>query len=89
MRTQLLTHNKIAYNKVIKAFESSDKTCVVHPTGTGKSFLIAAVSEGYTRVLILGPNVFVLNQVHNVLLWRKAAMRSSRLCFPRSTVRVL
>ena len=71
MRTQLLTHNKIAYNKVIKAFESSDKTCVVHPTGTCKSFLIAAVSEGYKRVLILGPNVFVLNQVHNVLSWRK------------------
>lgn len=71
MRTQLLSHNKIAYQKVMKAFETSDRTCVVHPTGTGKSYLIAAVSESYKKVLILGPNIFVLDQVHNVLNWRK------------------
>lgn len=71
MRTQLLSHNKTAYQKVMKAFETSDRTCVVHPTGTGKSYLIAAVSESYNKVLILGPNVFVLDQVHNVLNWRK------------------
>ena len=71
MRTQLLSHNKAAYQKVMKAFETSDRTCVVHPTGTGKSYLIAAVSESFKRVLILGPNTFVLDQVHNVLQWRK------------------
>ena len=71
MRTQLLSHNKIAYQKVCKAFETSDRTCVVHPTGTGKSYLIAAVSENYKKVLVLGPNTFVLNQVHDVLAWRK------------------
>lgn len=71
MRTQLYSHNKTAYQKVIKAFEASDRTCVVHPTGTGKSYLIAAVSESYKKVLILGPNVFVLDQVHDVLKWRK------------------
>ena len=71
MRTQLLTHNKTAYNKVVKAFDVSDRTCVVHPTGTGKSYLIAAVSESYKNVLILGPNIFVLDQVRNVLNWRK------------------
>ena len=70
MRTQLLSHNKTAYQKVMKAFETSDRTCVVHPTGTGKSYLIAAVSENYKRVLILGPNNFVLGQVHQVLEWR-------------------
>lgn len=71
MRTQLLSHNKTAYQKVMKAFETSDRTCVVHPTGTGKSYLIAAVSESYNKVLILGPNIFVLDQVHDVLRWRK------------------
>lgn len=71
MRTILLTHNKTAYQKVMKAFETSDRTCVVHPTGTGKSYLIAAVSESFKRVLILGPNTFVLDQVHSVLKWRK------------------
>lgn len=71
MRTQLLPHNKIAYQKILKAFETSDRTCVVHPTGTGKSFLMAATSELYRNVLILGPNVFVLDQVHEVMKWRK------------------
>lgn len=71
MRTILLPHNKTAYQKVMKAFETSDRTCVVHPTGTGKSYLIAAVSESFRKVLILGPNTFVLDQVHSVLKWRK------------------
>lgn len=71
MRTTLYNHNKTAYQKVMRAFEIADRTCVVHPTGTGKSFLIAAVSESYKKVLILGPNTFVLDQVHSVLKWRK------------------
>jgi superfamily II DNA or RNA helicase len=71
MRTQLYNHNKTAYQKVMRAFETADRTCVVHPTGTGKSYLIAAVSESFNRVLILGPNTFVLDQVHSVLKWRK------------------
>ena len=71
MRTDLKKHNEIAYRKVMKALETSDRTCVVHPTGTGKSYLIAAVSESYNKVLILGPNNFVLDQVHDVLKWRK------------------
>lgn len=71
MRTILLPHNETAYKKVMRAFETADRTCVVHPTGTGKSYLIAAVSESFKRVLILGPNTFVLDQVHSVLKWRK------------------
>ena len=71
MRTQLYNHNKTAYQKVMRAFETADRTCVVHPTGTGKSYLIAAVSESFKKVLILGPNTFVLDQVHSVLKWRK------------------
>ena len=73
MRTQLYSHNKAAYQKVMKAFETADRTCVVHPTGTGKSFLIAAVSESFERVLILGPNDFVLNQVRSVMTWHNGA----------------
>ena len=29
MRTNLLPHNKTAYKKVMKAFETTDKTCVI------------------------------------------------------------
>lgn len=71
MRTQLYSHNKAAYQKVMRSLETADRACVVHPTGTGKSYLIAAVSESFKKVLILGPNIFVLDQVHQVLRWRK------------------
>ena len=79
MRTQLFDHNKTAYQKVMRAFETSDRTCVVHPTGTGKSYLIAAVSESFKRVLILGPNTFVLDQVHSVLKWRDKATDAGKV----------
>lgn len=75
MKTQLLPHNKKAYNKVTEVLKNSQRTCVIHPTGTGKSYLMAAVSEKYKNVLILGPNVYVLNQVHNVLKWRKKGIK--------------
>ena len=55
----------------MRSLETADRACVVHPTGTGKSYLIAAVSESFKKVLILGPNTFVLDQVHDVLRWRK------------------
>ncbi len=71
MRTQLLLHNKTAYRKVMKAFENSDRTCVCHPTGTGKSYITAAVAESFDKVLILAPNIFVLNQQRSVLAWKK------------------
>lgn len=75
MNTQLLPHNEKAYAKVVGALKDNQRTCVIHPTGTGKSYLMAAVSEEYKKVLILGPNAYVLNQVHNVLKWRKKGIK--------------
>ena len=71
MNINLLPHNEEAYEKVMKALETSNRTCIIHPTGTGKSYLIAAVSENYERVLILAPNKFVLDQVGSVTNWHE------------------
>ena len=71
MRTLLKKHNETAYKKVMKAFKTSRMTCVCHPTGTGKSYIAAAVCESFDKVLILAPNDFVLDQVHDVLAWKK------------------
>ena len=35
----LLPHNKKAYEEVKKHLENNNRTCVIHPTGTGKSFI--------------------------------------------------
>jgi superfamily II DNA or RNA helicase len=67
MQNTLYPHNREAYENVIKAFETSNRTCVIHPTGTGKSYIIAAVAQHFDKILVLGPNNFVLGQVKTVL----------------------
>ena len=71
MRTDLLPHNRKAYQNIMKAFETSDRTCVVHPTGTGKSYLIAAVSESFGRVLVMAPGTVVFDNVKRITKWHK------------------
>lgn len=39
MSIQLFSHNKIAYDSAVAMLESCGKAAVVHPTGTGKSFI--------------------------------------------------
>ena len=85
MRTTLYNHNKTAYQKVMKALETSRMTCVCHPTGTGKSYIVAAVAESFDKVLVLAPNVFVLNQQHSVLAWKK---KVDYMTYPALTVNV-
>lgn len=36
---KILPHNKEAYKKVKEAFKTSNRTCVIQPTGTGKSYI--------------------------------------------------
>ena len=67
MRLILKKHNETAYKKVMAAFEKDRMTCVCHPTGTGKSYIIAAVSEHFERVLILAPGHFILNQQRKLM----------------------
>ena len=71
MRLILKDHNKTAYKRVMAAFEKDRMTCVCHPTGTGKSYIIAAVTEHFKRVLILAPNNFVLRQQSKLINWRR------------------
>lgn len=68
MRTQLHPHNRAVYDRVMAAFDSGQRmTCVCHPTGTGKSYIIAAVSEHFSRVLIIAPSHFILRQQREVM----------------------
>lgn len=70
MRLILKQHNKVAYERVMAAFDRDRMTCVCHPTGTGKSYIVAAVTEHFNRVLILAPNNYVLRQQKKLINWR-------------------
>jgi len=43
----LLPHNKAAYDAVVEHLKHSDRTCVIHPTGTGKSFIALQYIEDH------------------------------------------
>ena len=49
----LLPHNKRAYDAVKAHLEKNDRTCVVHPTGTGKSFIALQLIEDNPDARIL------------------------------------
>lgn len=64
MKQFLYNHNLKAYEAVKAHYEKGHrKACIVHATGTGKSYIIAALAADYERVLVVAPNDYVLAQV--------------------------
>lgn len=64
---QLFPHNQEAYERVMSHFEEgSMRAAVVHATGTGKSYIIGAVTRHFDRVLVIAPNNFVLEETRKV-----------------------
>lgn len=51
-KLDLHEHNRIAYEKVKEAFLTQDRCCVIHPTGTGKSFICYALSGFLGKIRI-------------------------------------
>ncbi len=49
----LLPHNKTAYDAVVEHLKHSNRTCVVHPTGTGKSYIALQLIEDNPDARIL------------------------------------
>lgn len=50
---ELLQHNQSAYEAVVNHLKTSNRTCVVHPTGTGKSFIALQLIQDYREKRIL------------------------------------
>lgn len=58
---RLYTHNQIAYEAAVTMLESHRRAAVIHPTGTGKSFLAFQLIEDHpeARFLWLSPNDYI------------------------------
>ena len=66
----LFPHNQIAYQSVLRMLEDCGKACVIHPTGTGKSFIgfQLAADFPFSRVLWLAPSEYIFKtQLENWL----------------------
>jgi len=68
----LFPHNRTAYENVCAMLEKTGKAAVIHPTGTGKSFIgfQYAADHPETKVLWLAPSEYIFKtQLEN---WKSA-----------------
>jgi len=70
MAVELYKHNKIAYDKVQKMFESQNRAAVVHPTGCGKSFIsLKWLEENRNKkAIFLAPTISILQQIEKHII---------------------
>ena len=61
MAMQLFKHNQQAYEAVVAMLAESGKAAVIHPTGTGKSFIGFKLCEDNPgrRILWLSPSKYI------------------------------
>lgn len=52
MSIQLFEHNRVAYEAVLSMLKTTGKAAVIHPTGTGKSFIGFRLCEAYPEAMI-------------------------------------
>ncbi|OUO90655.1 Helicase associated domain protein [Cloacibacillus sp. An23] len=65
----LFEHNQTAYDKAVSMLAERGKTVVVHPTGTGKSFIAFKLAEDNpsSRILWLSPSEYIFRtQLENI-----------------------
>lgn len=66
---KLYSHNQKAYNLAVTMLEDTKKTAIVHPTGTGKSFIAFKLCEDHPDKLIcwLSPSEYIFStQLENL-----------------------
>lgn len=70
MGIQLFQHNKTAYEAAVKLMEEEGKAAVIHPTGTGKSYIAFKLVEENPRkrFLWLAPSEYIFKTQRENLL---------------------
>ncbi|MCT4315501.1 Helicase associated domain protein [Elizabethkingia anophelis] len=61
----LYPHNQKAYENAKFILETENRVCIVHPTGTGKSLIIAKfiIENPKATCLFISPNVFIFKEI--------------------------
>lgn len=63
----ILPHNQKAFEAVMQSFDGgSQRAAVIHATGTGKSYVIAAVASRFTNTLVVTPRDFIIEDMRKV-----------------------
>ena len=66
---KIFKHNLEAGKKAFKMLEETSKACVIHATGTGKSYISRYLMEKYDHLRIgyFAPSEYILNQMKEML----------------------
>ncbi len=62
---ELFSHNQRAFSSIKEMYGYSNRVCVSHATGTGKSYLIASVLQSHQdrKTIIVAPTNIILNEL--------------------------
>ena len=65
MSIELKAHQQEAYDGITEEFKNGNRAAVVHPTGTGKSYIALKLIEDNQekQVLYLAPSISILHQI--------------------------
>lgn len=67
LENDLKPHNKETYGKLKNILQTNNKTCIIQPTGSGKSYLILKLIEDYAAsgrdIIIIEPQKYIFDQL--------------------------
>lgn len=67
LENDLKPHNKETYGKLKEILQTNNKTCIIQPTGSGKSYLILKLIEDYAAfgrdIIIIEPQKYIFDQL--------------------------
>ena len=67
LENDLKPHNKEIYGKLKDILQTNNKTCIIQPTGSGKSYLILKLIEDYAAfgrdIIIIEPQKYIFDQL--------------------------
>lgn len=79
----LKPHNKETYKKIEKTLRLTNKTCIIQPTGSGKSYLILKLIEDYVKqnrhIIVIEPQKYIFDQLQDKM--RKYGLLSNKVKF--------
>lgn len=81
-KIDLYDHNRTAYEKAERMLNEEGRAAIIHPTGTGKSFIAYALIERHpeARFVWLAPTEYIYN--HQIeKLWQKQHVRFRNVTF--------
>ena len=67
LENDLKPHNKETYEKVKSILQTNNKTCIIQPTGSGKSYIILKLIEDYAEqgrdIIVIEPRKYIFEQL--------------------------